>query len=534
MRADQQNDYRQKLEQERGRRRNRRIWIGTLFLLAAALVCTAGWYMLSGKPAQKRYEEHMDEGNRYLVQLDYEAAEIAYQAAIEEAPDQAEAYEKLANVYLAQDRYEEAGELLAEGIRHTNADSLVKTYQRVSAMLQNMQNSGIMEGSLSAEELLRISAYLTLDSTLYDTVASYTYEDYVKTYGMPVSTADNTYGGQDLRFDGFPGNVSFRRASYETARADAVSFENLSELLGNYQGAASAEKLQELFGSEKSVTVSEAEDGSKRYYVSFIYHGCVITLSSDENGNVYGNAANILSPDTSAAPVQEEAGEEDTRGQRVASGYIINAVNGGGVTASVRFLNGGRYGAAERETSTRNDGSFEARLKPGQYTVEIRATGFITSYEEIVVRSDTDLKGLSFTLSPELSSGEIRIVLTWGASPRDLDSHLEGTSSGGERVDVSFQHMKAGNAASLDLDDTSGFGPETTTIYDAGGSYTFRVHNFSANYDSARLADSGAVIRIYLAGQADPVTYEVPSGDGTWWDVCTIENGQVTPINTIR
>ncbi len=531
MRTDLQNVYKKNLEQERGRKRRRRIEIGALFVLVIALASAVGWYVLSGKRAQIRYEEYMDAGNRYLVQLDYEAAEISYKKAIEEVPDQAGAYEKLANIYMAQNRYEEAGELLTTGIRYTNADILVKTYQRVSDILKNLKDGEMSAEMMSVEELRRVSEYITLDSTIYDIVAYYTYEDYVRAYGKPVSASDNAYGGRDFRFDGFSGNVSFRTVSYKSSKADAVSFESLSEFFGNYAGAVSAEKMEELFGSDKSVIESEAEDGSEKYYVSFIYHECRITLASDKNGNVYGNSANVLSP---APQEEEEQTHENMEGQRSVSGYIINAVNGGGVTAAIRFLRGGRYGTAERETSAKSDGSFAVKLKPGQYIAEIRATGFITSYEEIRVPADLDMKGLNFALSPELESGEIRIVLTWGEEPRDLDSHLEGIDSNGESVDVSFEHKKSGNAAGLDIDDTSGFGPETTTIYDTGGSYTFSVHNYSANYDSARLADSSAVIRIYLAGQEEPILFEVPSGEGVWWDVCTIENGQVTSVNDIR
>lgn len=528
MTKDLENDYQQNLEQRRGRRRRRRICIGVLFALAAILVSAGSWYVLSGKFAQRRYEEYMDEGNRYLVQLDYEAAEIAYKNAIEAVPDQADAYEKLSNVYLAQGRYEEAGKILATGIRYTSADSLVKTYQRVSALLKNMQD-GVSAEDMTAEELLQVSEYITLDSTIYDIVASYRYEDFVRRYGEPISVSDNAYGGRDFRFDGFSGNVSFRTASYKKNRADAVSFESMSDLLGNYGGAASAEKLQELFGSEKSVTASEAEDGSAKYEVSFTYHGCRIKLASDEDGNVYGNAENVLSPVSQETEDGPEA-DGDTRGQRTASGYIINAVNGGGVAATLRFLQGGRYGTAKREIVSSSDGSFTAKLEPGHYTLEISAEGFINSYEEIQVSSALDLKGLNFALSPELESGEIRIVLTWGEMPRDLDSHLVGTDSDGERVEVNFYNMKSGEAAALDIDDRSGSGPETTTIYDMGGNYNFQVHNFS---EDSELADSGAVVRIYLPGQ-EPVTFEVPSGEGIWWDVCTIEDGRVIPVNVIE
>ena len=308
MKGNVQNEYQKNLEQQKGKRKNRKMLFGVLCVLVIAVAAASGWYVLSGKRTERRYAERMDEGNHYLIRLNYEAAEIAYKTAIEEAPDRADAYEKLANVYIAQNRYEEAGQLLVQGIQHTNAEILVKTYQRVSAILQNLQN-GLSAESMTADQLLRISDGLTLDSTIYDIIASHKYRDYLNAYGEPVSAADNSYGGKDVRFDGFAGNVSFRETSYENHRADAVSFDNLSDLLGNYGGAASAGKLQELFGSEMELTVSEAENGN-RYYASYAYHGCIVTLSSDEQGNIYGNAANVVFPDPDASSEQEEEREE--------------------------------------------------------------------------------------------------------------------------------------------------------------------------------------------------------------------------------
>ncbi|MBS6395820.1 MAG: hypothetical protein KH452_01530 [Clostridiales bacterium] len=525
MKESRQKDYQKRLKEQKGSKRGRQILTALLLVLVLAIAASFGWYMLSGQGAKMRYAERMQEGNRYLIQLDYPAAEIAYRKAIEEAPEEPEAYEKLANVYIAQNRYAEAGELLVHGIRRTNAEVLVKTYQRVSSILLNLQN-GLDADGMTSDQILRVSDGLTLDATIYDMIASYTYRDYVRVYGEPVSAVSNSYGGKDIRFDGFSGNVSFRRASYAESRADVVSFDDLSELLGNYGGAASADKLQELFGSEMELTATESDSASGiGYDAVYRYHGCLVTLACDENGNVYGNAANTVAPDTEA--------EKEEDGQKNTFGYVINAVNGGGVSASIRFLKGGRYGTVERETAAQSDGSFAASLPPGEYTAEIRATGFITSYEELIVNEGTELRGLSFAVSPELESGEIRIVLTWGANPRDLDSHLEGTGSGGENVNISFQNMTVEHTANLDIDDTSGYGPETTTIYDADGSYTFKIHNYSAGYDSARLDQSGAVVKVYLSGQSDPMVFQVPSGDGIWWDVCRIENGQVTSINTI-
>ena len=186
-----QNRYQDNLEKEReqNRRKKRRLALGLgvgVFVLAAA-----GWFLLSGTISEKRYAQRMREGNQYLIAMDYDAAEIAYQRALEEQPEEPEAYEKLASIYIAQNRYEEAGELLVSGIRKTNAQSLIKTYERVSLVLDTMGEEDLAAGSLSADDLLRISQNLTVDVSMYDVVASYTYQDYVRAYGKPVTAEAN-------------------------------------------------------------------------------------------------------------------------------------------------------------------------------------------------------------------------------------------------------------------------------------------------------------------------------------------------------
>ena len=79
------------------------------------------------------------------------------------------------------------------------------------------------------------------------------------------------------------------------------------------------------------------------------------------------------------------------------------------------------------------------------------------------------------TLSPENSSidaDNLRIVLTWGEYPWDLDSHLYGkdklTDSDVFHTCYWAKNYYQGSTAiaKLDVDDTTSYGPETTTIYE--------------------------------------------------------------------
>ena len=73
------------------------------------------------------------------------------------------------------------------------------------------------------------------------------------------------------------------------------------------------------------------------------------------------------------------------------------------------------------------------------------------------------------SMSPILTPGSMRLILNWGANPRDLDAHLLTPSIEGQSYHISYQTGNRGNLtnypfAALDHDATNGFGPETITI----------------------------------------------------------------------
>ena len=143
-------------------------------------------------------------------------------------------------------------------------------------------------------------------------------------------------------------------------------------------------------------------------------------------------------------------------------------------------------------------------------------------------------------MTPILNEGEMRVVLTWDQFPLDLDSHLNGPTATGDRFHVYFENMNnyynGLHYVKLDVDDTDSYGPETTSVYiGCEGTYVFSVHDYSnrGSYYSTGLALSGAQVKLYIAGRSDPIVYNVPNTEGTLWTVFSVENGVVTPINSM-
>lgn len=183
-------------------------------------------------------------------------------------------------------------------------------------------------------------------------------------------------------------------------------------------------------------------------------------------------------------------------------------------------------GAAEVSIDS---GNYSVELETGDYTFEVSASGYKKEYFNVYVSGADQEK--DFSISPSLAEGEIRIVLEWGATPSDLDSHLEGTTKNGDEVSIYWMNPVATSGAKtiaqLDVDDRDGYGPETITLSELGGTYQYRVHRFSS---SGSLAMSGAVVKVY-SGSSEPITISVPSDCDEWWDVFTIENGEIKNIN---
>ena len=180
-------------------------------------------------------------------------------------------------------------------------------------------------------------------------------------------------------------------------------------------------------------------------------------------------------------------------------------------------------------------------LPCGNYTLTASKEGYSdTSYNIVIYSGTTDENpAINETMSPEMSDGFYRIVLTWGLDPRDLDSHLVAETDTGEEIHVYFgEKDPEPHYANLDVDDVDSEGPETITITNFEGLTNIRyaVHDYTNRNeeDSNALSNSGAVVRIYKGGQLLR-TFNVPTGyGGTEWDVFSLTpDGRIISVNTM-
>lgn len=138
-------------------------------------------------------------------------------------------------------------------------------------------------------------------------------------------------------------------------------------------------------------------------------------------------------------------------------------------------------------TTTDSSGNYSFNDVPaGTQTLEASATGYVTATTSVDV-IDGDTVNKLIALSP-VSTDAITAVLTWGAVPADLDLHASGPdgSGGGGRFHAAFFDPSPVDHVELDVDDISGFGPETMSFKISpvdgnfvAGTYRVWVHDFT-------------------------------------------------------
>ena len=234
------------------------------------------------------------------------------------------------------------------------------------------------------------------------------------------------------------------------------------------------------------------------------------------------------------------------------NGTVVHALSGEKVSgATVKIHKGWNNRTGEycksllgdiKMATTSLDGEFSIDASVGTYTVEISKKGYITAYYN-VVSNDMDTAYTKIVLTPSLSNDEYRIVLTWDANPRDLDSHLTYYVAQEQKCHVSYRNKKgeyAGNIiASLDLDDISSYGPETITItldtslLEEGSEFRYSVHDYSSKSSttSKALSLSNATVHVY-EGNKLINKYCVPQNNiGTVWHVFDITIDGIHMVN---
>ena len=94
-------------------------------------------------PIEKKIEQQLELADKYIAELDYEEAIIAYQEAINIEPKCIEAYLGLADIYVIMEDYEEAINILEQGYAVTGKDLLIRRKEEIERLIKLIDESDI-------------------------------------------------------------------------------------------------------------------------------------------------------------------------------------------------------------------------------------------------------------------------------------------------------------------------------------------------------------------------------------------------------
>lgn len=210
-------------------------------------------------------------------------------------------------------------------------------------------------------------------------------------------------------------------------------------------------------------------------------------------------------------------------------GYARDARNAAGI-------GGMTIEASGKSTTSAANGFYLLQSVPaGTTTLKISGGNYITVEKDFILDGDTPCEGVgSIKLSPKMANNEWRAVLSWGRRPSDLDTHIYW----GTRKTLWYSrgtNWGYGLGVTLEKDDVSSYGPETTFFRGVGscGSTPINCDLTYKIYDYGRggiiKSGSGASVILYhgdhVEGEfkvADAPDAAI-SSDKNWWHVFTID-----------
>ncbi len=240
------------------------------------------------------------------------------------------------------------------------------------------------------------------------------------------------------------------------------------------------------------------------------------------------------------------------------SGRALSALYNTGVcdlTARIRpgvNVKSGAYaidanGTTIPSVKTATDGSYAIpNVPPGNYTLEVTGSGkrgnctssveaYSTTFRTVVAAGTETPSNQNILVSPVLGDSEMRVVLSWGAKPRDLDSHLQysATNSGSRIVWNRKAPLGAGNGE-LDYDITTGYGPETISLKGSIWSQDVRYYSIYNWSGEANMGISGATIRVFKGSIGEVRNYAIsPNHSNRWWKIfCIGADKNITDVGT--
>ena len=291
-----------------------------IFVTLTSVAATIIIFLILSANSKQAYAEKLNTAAQYMEELKYEQAVAELELAIEIDPKEAAAYLELAKVYVAMEDYAAALEVLNEGIRNTEDESLTQYKTEVENLIEEIKRAeeqamaeanAALEGDdpAGAPVVIERIAVRTERVELYDgmySIQELDADDFVlkETYYSANDelfyTAFYEYdalGHKIKETDEYPdGTIWFCEITY-TENTQFYNYNNYASDLLEYDDLGRIIKQTFTFNDGRVVTNEHLYDGNGNctinYYDSTGAHCYTETLSEEDGASIVVSSASF-------------------------------------------------------------------------------------------------------------------------------------------------------------------------------------------------------------------------------------------------
>lgn len=506
-----------------------------IVIVLVLLLCCLGiiGVLLIKNKESTEYDKFITTATRYYDAGDYDNAIVAYKEALEINDSDEDAYIGIAEAYYHKNDISTALKYLEAGYKKTKSNKI----KNMIEVYNNYAGAPVSE-PYTLEQVMNGSGDITIKQEVFRMLSISDYSQYSEHELAASSTSDK------IVYTDIPAIFSYSSAPSGDMKPDSIQVTSLGYLFDGLVSGISYERLGQLNLIDLKI-VDKSVHGVT--CVEFIYVGCRVIIQSDENGNIVLEDPWIVIQPVSAEEINEiqaSNNNDDIQNDEPEVGYCIlkgvaynDAQSGDSQKVHIKVYSGTEASDADlyMEFDTDAKGNYRIEIEPGRYFAQLIIDKDVVGEHEFELRKPDVVEkiDMSYTHERELRQGEILVVLSWDDPNGNLDHDLWGYNSDGETVNCSHWSGDYGNHYHTDSNGelviSSGpevmGGPETVTVYDIGGYYTYTV------FADGTTSLAGAKVEVYTAGSTTPIVFECPADyTGYSWDVFVYENGDVRAL----
>ena len=515
---------------------NKPIIIGGVIIIAVIIIAAVLAIVLT---LDTGGDKQLEQARLYAEEGDFDKAVKAYWAAIDEDPKNVDNYLELGRLYEDRNENSKACSVYHIGYRKTDNETLNESYKK----LLLLRDDGSTAKKASSGEV-------SVNSTLAEKFASFTFFDYQQAYGSPsisgfskdscVVTYKNIKASFLYKNTEADGDVldAANKKPRDAKRPYEITLDEAAMLFVGMDDKIDYVQLHSL-SLDRLEKTTDPDFGSS--IVTFFINNAQYKIECAEDGGISSSAKVRIYPSqfylVENIEVPDLEGLVDSINLKYPLRGWVCDDNGTPITGAKVTLKRKTGMATVASTETDYDGDYYfTDIPSGRYIITVECSGFktINRYFEAGDNSPTESDGsyhMEFVMEESGAPDPITFVLEWNAAPADLDAHLIGVSGDNTEVHIYSENLSEsdsqGEIASLDRDDLDGYGPETITLTASKGSYLFVVADPN---ETGTMSINGATVKIYVGNELY-AELSVPTDVENVWEVCGVDDGNIQIFN---